>query len=67
MQAVPSGSGRISLATLQEQQQPFALSCTSHMSGKALMTAALSQMGLTSMRSGKVCHGQPLSLLCFAS
>ena len=66
MQAVPSGSGRISLAVLQEQQQPFAVSCVSHVSGKALMTAALSKLGLASMRSGKVCHCQLLSLVRFA-
>ncbi len=61
MQAVPSGSGRLSLGVLPEQQQSFAVSHDAHNSGKALITAALSKMGFT-MRSGKV--GQQHKVLC---
>ncbi len=53
MQAVPSGSGRLSLGALQEQQQSFAVSHATYPSGKALITAALSRMAFT-MQSGKV-------------
>ncbi len=53
LQAVPSGSGRLSLGALQDQQQSFAVSHATHPSGKALITAALSKTGFT-MRSGKV-------------
>ena len=61
MQAVPSGSGRLSLGALQEQQQSFAVSHATHPSGKALITAALSEMGFA-MRSGKV--GQQHKVMC---
>ena len=53
MQAVPSGSGRLILDAFEEQQLP-SNSHGTHASGKALITAALSKMGLPAMRSGKV-------------
>ena len=48
MQAVPSGSGRLNVGNLQEVQ-PIG----SHTSGKALITAALTKMGLTPSHSAK--------------
>ena len=53
LQAVPSGSGRLGLGALQDQQQSFAVSHAAHPSDKALITAALSKIGFT-MRSDKV-------------
>lgn len=53
MQAVPSGSGWLILDAFEEQQLP-SNSHGTHASGKALITAALSKMGLPAMRSGKV-------------
>ena len=64
MQAVPSGSGRLSLGALQEQQQSFVVSHAAHASGKALITAALSQIGFT-MRSGKV--GRQDKIVCVSN
>ncbi|KAL0023705.1 hypothetical protein WJX79_004777 [Trebouxia sp. C0005] len=67
IQAVPSGSGRLSLGALQDQQHSFAVSHCAHPSGKALITAALSKMGFT-MRSGKGFVGLVnLGNTCFAN
>lgn len=49
MQAVPSGSGRFGVESVQDMQ-----SGSSHDSGKAVVTAALAKMGLTLRRSAKV-------------
>lgn len=60
MQAVPSGSGRISLSALQDQQQPVTSSPGSDASGKALITAALSKMGVSATPSAKVPSALPV-------
>ncbi|DBA96007.1 TPA: hypothetical protein ACH3X1_001511 [Trebouxia sp. C0004] len=67
IQAVPSGSGRLSLGPFQEQQQSFAVSHATQSSGKALITTALSKMGFT-MQSGKGFVGLAnLGNTCFAN
>ena len=59
MQAVPSGSGRLSVGNLQEVQ-PIG---GSHASGKALITAALAKMGLTSRHSAKASFEKSINVV----
>ena len=57
MQALQPGSGRLTLSALEEQRQQQQQQPDGHHGfGRSLITAALSKIGISPMRSGKVSH-----------